>query len=133
VAFRVARLTDAGAIHGMWSANDAKAVQGPFALLPAPSPELVGSLFTDMVSVLAVDTLTGELCGFISANSPGHAMNSDAPPLRQALAEYPLPPGAFMFGPVCVTARYRGSGLFEALYGRIRDKMAGREGAQRVR
>ncbi len=43
------------------------------------------------------------------------------------LAAYPAPPGAYVYGPVCVAATARGRGLVAALYAELQRLLPGRE------
>lgn len=56
--------------------------------------------------------------GFLMTST--RAMNADVPIIGAMLAAYPGTPGAYVYGPVCVSADKRGKGLAQAMFSELR-------------
>jgi ribosomal protein S18 acetylase RimI-like enzyme len=93
------------------------------------SIEQVASLLCSMPVVVARDKI--EVVGFLMT-SPRSVTAS--PPIIQAmLAAYPGADDAYVYGPVCVAAEWRGRGLAQAMFTELRRHLPGREGILFVR
>lgn len=61
------------------------------------------------------------------------ALNADVPVVRAMLDANPGNPDAYVYGPVCVSARERGQGLAGRLFAELRRRLPGREGILFIR
>jgi len=60
-------------------------------------------------------------------------MNEDVPVIRAMLDAYPGSPGAYVYGPICVSEEERGKGLAQAMFAELRRLEPGREGILFIR
>jgi len=97
------------------------------------SAELPRSRVTEMMHAmpLIVARRNGRIVAFLM-NSP-REMNDDVPVIRAMLDAYPGSPGAYVYGPICVSEEERGKGLAQAMFAELRRLEPGREGILFIR
>lgn len=71
------------------------------------------------------------ITGFLMTTS--RAMNTDIPIVKAMFDAYQGTHDAYVYGPICVAASERGKGLAQALFARLRQEQAGREGILFIR
>jgi hypothetical protein len=110
-------------------------VDGIFKLAEENSPEsggkLTGALPRDAIvatiqvlpSVVAVSG--NEVLGFLLAWEPAMTAN---PCVKEMLEAYPGADGAYVYGPICVSAVARGRGVAGRMFAELRALLPGREG-----
>jgi hypothetical protein len=118
---RSATRSDTKGISDLLQANSARA-GGP--LTGDWSVGVVESLMNEGNSILLA--MEGpNLLGVLFASEKAQA---SAPPVVAMLEAWPGKPGAYVYGPVCISEAVRGRGVLEALYRELSRRYAGREG-----
>lgn len=123
VRFRHGTAGDAPRIRELWQLNDEKAIGGPHALMDAWSTDGIEAAFASRTSpdsgnmlatsIVAYDA-SRSLVGFVAANSPDEPFNVGSTEWRQHVDSGPT--RRALYGPVCVAAERRGTGLFQDLF-----------------
>jgi GNAT superfamily N-acetyltransferase len=80
---------------------------------------------------IVVARYEGQIAGVLISSTP--EMNRDIPVIQAMLQAYPLPPDAYIHGPICVDARHRGQGLSEKMMRVLRNRLKGRCAALFIR
>jgi len=116
-------------------------LDGILALQEANQPERGGTLSArlsrrQLAAMLAdlplmVACRGAAIVGYLLAASP--ATVSAVPIVRSMLAAYSGKPGAYIYGPIVVTAAERGRGLAQRLFESLRTRLPGREGILFIR
>ena len=73
----------------------------------------------------------GRVVGFLMTTP--REMNSDFEIVRATFDAFPGAPDAYLYGPVCVDAQYRGRGLAQAMFDALRALLPGRQGILFIR
>lgn len=98
-------------------------------LLANLSRDRLALMLRDMPSIVA--RRHGRVIAFLLTSA--REMRGDVPILRAMLAAYPGGAGAYIYGPVCVSAAERGRGLAQALFAELARLEPGREGILFIR
>ena len=80
---------------------------------------------------LIVARRSGRVVAFLMNSA--REMNEDVPVIRAMLDAYPGSPGAYVYGPICVSEEERGKGLAQAMFAELRRLEPGREGILFIR
>jgi predicted GNAT superfamily acetyltransferase len=80
---------------------------------------------------LIVARCNGRIIGFLMTST--REMSADIPIIRAMLAAYPGADDAYVYGPVCVSAEERGSGVAQAMFAELQRLEPGREGVLFIR
>lgn len=73
----------------------------------------------------------GRVVGFLMTTP--QAMNADIEIVRATFDAFPGTSDAYLYGPVCVDAAYRGRGLAQAMFDALRALLPGRQGILLIR
>jgi L-amino acid N-acyltransferase YncA len=126
VIIRLATPDDIGGILALQNANLPD--QGG-TLSAAFSADWFAATIADMPVIVAVRD--GGIVGFlVSAKFSAHA---DVPIVQAMLRVYAGTVHSYLYGPVCVTASERGSGLAGRMFAALRQRLPGREGILFIR
>ena len=126
VAITVATPDDIG---GILALQDANAPDRGGTLSAAFSADWFAATIADMPVIVAVRD--GGIVGFlVSAKFRAHA---DVPIVQAMRRAYAGTADLILYGPVCVAARERGSGLAGRMFATLRQQLPGREGILFIR